>query len=295
MKKNKLIYMFIFAFVFLGFMNNVNASCCYKRSDGIYTYDATMSGSVCMNKSGDPNANESTCKAKNPDVCCDKTTGTVKNGLTDTECASKGYKKVAYGTCFKTVTSTQEVYGESKEDCETKLHGQYDTNTGKCTYTTTTDIDVSENNAANIQNPNNPSNNPSSDPTPQERNGDGSALWDNTKPAPSMEGVEININCEGIKDVLGLVKTIYNLIRYATPVVLIILGSVDFFKAVMAGKEDDIKKNQKRFVSRLILAVIVFLLLSVFELIASILSKSGVGDGDSWLSCWNSLAKILSI
>ena len=301
MKRNKLTYMFIFAFVFLGFMNNVNASCCYVK-DGKYTYDSSISGSVCSNNlHGDASSSLAQCNAKNPDVCCDTKTGTVKNGLTDTQCASNGYKKVAAGTCYKTVTETICASDMTESECAGR--GEWDRNNNCCKYTSTTNVNQENNAATNPNNPgnqynnqdNNNNNNNNNNATPQEKNGDGSSLWDNTKPAPSIEGTEIDISCGGLKDVLGLIKTIYNLIRYATPVVLIILGSVDFFKAVMAGKEDDIKKNQKRFVSRLILAVAVFLLLSVFELIASILSKAGVGDGESWLTCWNSLAKILSI
>ena len=101
--------------------------------------------------------------------------------------------------------------------------------------------------------------------------------------------MKVDLGCEGMKEVLGLIKTLYNLIRYATPLVLIILGSIDFMKAVMAGKEDDIKKNQRKFVSRLGLAIGVFLLLSVFELIANILDKSGVENGKAWYNCWASL------
>ena len=108
-------------------------------------------------------------------------------------------------------------------------------------------------------------------------------------PTDSTSYMEIDLGCEGMKELLGLIKIAYNLIRYATPVVLVILGSIDFMKAVMAGKEDDIKKNQKRFVSRLILAVGVFLLLSVFELITNILDRSNVSDSKAWYNCWTSL------
>ncbi len=287
MKKNKLIYLSVFALTFFMFLGNVNASCCYKNN-GVYVYDATMSGSVCtINKAGDASANEATCKAKNGSVCCDTKTGTVKNGLTDTECASKGYKKVTAGTCTKIVTETICASDVDEQGCAG--HGTWDKNKNCCLYTTSTNIDTSDNNAANINNPNNP-NNPSydTDVTPQERDGvDDWGMYGN--PTDNLPDMQVDLGCEGMKEVLGLVKTIYNIIRYATPLVLIILGSVDFMKAVMSGKEDEIKKNQNRFISRLILAVGVFLLLSAFELITNILSKSGVDGSDSWYDCWSSL------
>lgn len=60
---------------------------------------------------------------------------------------------------------------------------------------------------------------------------------------------------------LSVFKFIGNILKVAfiaVPIVLIIMGSIDFMKAVMAGKEDDIKKNQSVFVKRIIAAVIVF-------------------------------------
>ena len=47
--------------------------------------------------------------------------------------------------------------------------------------------------------------------------------------------------------------------RYAVPAIIIVLGSLDFFKAVTAGKEDEMKKAQKTFIKRVIIGVAVFL------------------------------------
>ena len=299
MKKNKLIFLIIFSLVFLGFISSVNASCCYQNS-GKYTYDATMTETICKNNMhGDTTINETACIAQNGKICCNTKTGEIKNGYTDSNCLSNGYQLVDSGTCSKTVTSNITACDVSEQECHDKLNGTYDKSTNCCTYSNTTNVNTQNNAATNPNNPgnqynnqnnnNNNNNNSTSNPNPMD--GSGYSLWDNTKPADSIEGYEIDMSCDNaqMKDVFKLIKTIYNLIRYATPLVLIILGSIDFGKAVMAGKEDDIKKNQHRFVSRLILAVGVFLLLSVFELITNILSKSGVSDGNAWYNCWNSL------
>ncbi len=47
--------------------------------------------------------------------------------------------------------------------------------------------------------------------------------------------------------------------RYIVPAIIIVLGSIDFFKAVVAGKEDEMKKAQRTFVKRVIIGVAVFL------------------------------------
>ncbi|MBR1376698.1 MAG: hypothetical protein IJ565_02675 [Bacilli bacterium] len=94
---------------------------------------------------------------------------------------------------------------------------------------------------------------------------------------------------QDIKEVMTLIKRVYNIIRYATPLILVIAGSIDFFKATMAGKVDDMEKYKKKFMNRLMLGIGVFLLLSLFEIITSILVSSGITDSDSWMACWNSL------
>ena len=86
-------------------------------------------------------------------------------------------------------------------------------------------------------------------------------------------------------------KTIYNLLRVAVPVILVILGSVDFLRATIAGKDDEIEKHRKRFINRLIIAGMIFMLLSVFQLTANVLQKAGVTDSKSWVECWNSIGE----
>ena len=81
--------------------------------------------------------------------------------------------------------------------------------------------------------------------------------------------------------VISAVKFILKVIQYVVPVVLIIFGSIDLIKAVIAGKEDDIKKNQQTLFKRIIAAVIVFLV----PLIVSVVM--GLIGGDDFKACWN--------
>ena len=60
------------------------------------------------------------------------------------------------------------------------------------------------------------------------------------------------LDCPAGMDVI--VKFIKNgvmpLIQFAVPIVIIILGSIDLFKAVIASKEDEIKAAQKLLIKR---------------------------------------------
>lgn len=60
-------------------------------------------------------------------------------------------------------------------------------------------------------------------------------------------------------------SVLYDLLKIATPVIIIITGMLDMLKAVSAQKEDDIKKAQQKFVRRLLAGAVVFLVFVIVE------------------------------
>ncbi len=70
-----------------------------------------------------------------------------------------------------------------------------------------------------------------------------------------------------------LVTTAINIIKIAIPILLIVFGMLDLGKAVMAQKEDEIKKGQQTFVKRLIAAVIVFLVVFIVQLVFNLVAN----------------------
>lgn len=80
-----------------------------------------------------------------------------------------------------------------------------------------------------------------------------------------------------------LVSMIVLLIKIAVPVLLIIFGMLDLGKAVVASKEDEIKKGQQLFIKRLIAAVIVFFVIQVVQIIIRFVSSSD----PSVMNCFN--------
>ena len=63
------------------------------------------------------------------------------------------------------------------------------------------------------------------------------------------------------------VKIIYSILKIVTPIIIIVFGMIDFLKAVMAQKEDEMKKGQQTFVKRLIMGALVFLAFFFVEII----------------------------
>lgn len=73
-----------------------------------------------------------------------------------------------------------------------------------------------------------------------------------------------------------VISIVYTVIQIAVPVVLVIMGSLDLFKGIIAQKEDEIKKGQQMFVKRLIAAALVFFVFVIVKVVVSL-----VADGTS--------------
>ena len=67
---------------------------------------------------------------------------------------------------------------------------------------------------------------------------------------------------------------IITMIQIAVPVVLVIMGTLDLFKGITAGKEDEIKKGQQLFIKRLIVAAIMFFVIVIVKFVISIVADS---------------------
>ncbi|MBR6690840.1 MAG: hypothetical protein IKL65_05860 [Bacilli bacterium] len=79
-----------------------------------------------------------------------------------------------------------------------------------------------------------------------------------------------------------LVSTAILIIKIVVPILLIIFGMLDLGKAVVASKEDEIKKGQQTFIKRVIAAVIVFFVIQIVQILINFIS------GDKNISeCFN--------
>lgn len=91
-----------------------------------------------------------------------------------------------------------------------------------------------------------------------------------------IEGVA----CAGTKipyQIAHIIALIVLIIKIAVPILLIIWGMLDLGKAVMAQKEDEIKKGQQTFIKRLIAAAIVFFVVVIAEFLVVLLAGKDEG------------------
>lgn len=89
--------------------------------------------------------------------------------------------------------------------------------------------------------------------------------------------------CTGdLLNVMALMTTAVKILRIAIIAALILWGTIDMGKAVIAGDEKKIKEAQKPFVKRLISAVIVFLIPYIISIVMGLVTTD-----KSYQKCWN--------
>lgn len=94
--------------------------------------------------------------------------------------------------------------------------------------------------------------------------------------------------CGGLGPVVSLIKSVLNIICILIPIALILMGSIDLGKAVLASDDKEIKAATGKLIKRAIAAVVIFLLPFLVNLIMGLVSDVSSGDTDSsgWYQCW---------
>ena len=81
------------------------------------------------------------------------------------------------------------------------------------------------------------------------------------------------------------IKNIINIIKIAVPIILVIFGMLDFGKAMAAGDDKIIKDSQKKFVTRIIAGIAIFLITTITQLIFSIIGNDDMSRMASCINC----------
>ncbi len=99
----------------------------------------------------------------------------------------------------------------------------------------------------------------------------------------------INSNCYGFDFLVMIIKEgVFPIIQIAIPIILIVLCTFDLGRAVIVSDDKENKKLLKRMVRRLIYAVLIFLFITIINLIFTMIGS--ITDSDEltkWSECWN--------
>lgn len=95
-------------------------------------------------------------------------------------------------------------------------------------------------------------------------------------------------------NIIALVKLFITIIQIVASIGLVIMGCLDYFKAVTDSDPDkEIKKATKMFINRLIAGVMIFVVFSIVTFAVDIVAKNN-NEESEWKTCWtnyNALGK----
>lgn len=93
-------------------------------------------------------------------------------------------------------------------------------------------------------------------------------------------------SCSGeITTIMSILKTIFKLAGIVLPVILIVMLTWDLMRMVVTNKEDDIKKNKKSILTRVVACVCVYLVPTFVFLVFGVIFNNSFGIKDL-SSCW---------
>ena len=97
--------------------------------------------------------------------------------------------------------------------------------------------------------------------------------------------------CNGLDPIVRLIKHgVFPLVQIGIPIVLIIYGTIDLGKAVIASDEKEVKAAQSRLIKRFIYAALVFFVTTLVTVLMNIVSDNSDDAGDgSWATCWKNI------
>lgn len=96
--------------------------------------------------------------------------------------------------------------------------------------------------------------------------------------------------CGGLLPLVKLIRqAVFPTIQIIIPIILIVWGTIDLGKAVIASDEKAVKAAQGMLIKRAIYAAAIFFIVTLVSLLMNIISKAQADDADtkSWAACWD--------
>ncbi len=92
--------------------------------------------------------------------------------------------------------------------------------------------------------------------------------------------------CGGLLPIVRVVVQLIKIFMIVIPIALIIYGTIDLGKAVIASDEKEVKAAQSRLIKRFIYAALIFFVPMLVGVVMNVVSVGGEGDTASWENCW---------
>ena len=94
--------------------------------------------------------------------------------------------------------------------------------------------------------------------------------------------------CNGLLSIIKLIYTILKIFWILIPIALIVFGTIDLGKAVIASDEKEVKAAQGRLIKRFIYAALVFFVPMLVTAVMGLLTDSNTNGSNttSWDGCY---------
>ena len=79
--------------------------------------------------------------------------------------------------------------------------------------------------------------------------------------------------------VAWLVQLVFNIVKVMGPILVILLSSVDFIMVIIKSDNEQFQKAQKKLITRLILALLLFLVPTIVEVLLQVFGITGSSTG----------------
>ncbi len=97
--------------------------------------------------------------------------------------------------------------------------------------------------------------------------------------------------CYNLIPLIRVVVQLIKIFMIVIPIALIVFGTIDLGKAVIASDEKEVKAAQGRLIKRFIYAALIFFVPLLVGVVMNIVAAGGEGDTTSWESCWTEANK----
>ncbi len=101
-------------------------------------------------------------------------------------------------------------------------------------------------------------------------------------------------SCGGLAPLVSIIKNgIFPLVQIVIPIILLLLGTIDLGKAIIANDDKDVKAAQGRLIKRVIYAILIFFIVTIVSLVMGLVAEGSNdtdnADDDGWQECWTSV------
>ena len=93
----------------------------------------------------------------------------------------------------------------------------------------------------------------------------------------------MSCNTPGMLSLFYYIKMAMNIIFIAAPIILLVLGTIDFLRATTASDEKKMKKSVDTFIKRLIICVVILILPLIINTVMQVINVK------SYKECFNNI------